>query len=340
MSSPLSTSSLSLFVPPVTNKRFFYAMTRALTIWPLDSDWFRLETLDDSLQPTIDMLLNLSIFMYFGAVCPWPLFLNQPKPPITITSDPIIPLYRLVPLGILILMFRRLPVVYAMHRKIRQIEEKQQALFVGYFGPIGVSAVFYLYVSKQFLAEITTAGIEGEETIRGDAARLSDTMEVIIWFLAICSIVCFWSRTSEDIMLTMKQVVHGLSVPLGKLGYHLPRTISNAIDSQSRDIEEPAPFHVRRHITDGGQYVRQGKAPRSMAKTPAPGDTPPRPIFRLGGTPMKTGSEGQDDSEALQELSRTAPGMDSPDRTQGASERMEGATELARLKAVAREESR
>lgn len=29
-----------------------------------DSDWFRLETLDDSLQPTIDMLLNLSIFMW------------------------------------------------------------------------------------------------------------------------------------------------------------------------------------------------------------------------------------------------------------------------------------
>ena len=28
------------------------------------SDWFRLETLDDSLQPTIDMLLNLAIFMW------------------------------------------------------------------------------------------------------------------------------------------------------------------------------------------------------------------------------------------------------------------------------------
>lgn len=29
-------------------------------------DWFRLETMDDSLQPTIDMLLNVSIFMWFG----------------------------------------------------------------------------------------------------------------------------------------------------------------------------------------------------------------------------------------------------------------------------------
>ena len=33
-------------------------------------DWFRLETKDDSLQPTIDMLLNVSVFMWYGAVCP------------------------------------------------------------------------------------------------------------------------------------------------------------------------------------------------------------------------------------------------------------------------------
>ena len=59
-------------------------------------DWFRLETLDDSLQPTIDMLLNLSIFVWFGAVCPWSLFLH----------NEIIPIYRLVALGILILLLR------------------------------------------------------------------------------------------------------------------------------------------------------------------------------------------------------------------------------------------
>jgi NhaP-type Na+/H+ or K+/H+ antiporter len=60
-------------------------------------DWFRLETLDDSLQPTIDMLLNLSIFIWFGAICPWPTFL---------TND-VIPIYRLIPLGIMILLFRQ-----------------------------------------------------------------------------------------------------------------------------------------------------------------------------------------------------------------------------------------
>ncbi|MCJ1469953.1 hypothetical protein MMC07_008598 [Pseudocyphellaria aurata] len=144
------------------------------------SDWFRLETLDDSLQPTIDMLLNLSIFMWFGAVCPWATFVH----------NDVIPIYRLVILGVLILLFRRLPIVYAMHWKIKQIEEKQQALFVGFFGPIGVSAVFYLSISLEFLGQMTVDGV-----IREDASRLADIMRVVIWFLAICSIVrLFFSR--------------------------------------------------------------------------------------------------------------------------------------------------
>jgi len=81
-------------------------------------------------------------------------------------------------------LFRRVPIVYAMHSKIQQIEEQRQALFVGFFGPIGVSAVFYLYISVEFLQEITVDGVE-----RKDTARLIEVMTVVIWFLAICSIV-------------------------------------------------------------------------------------------------------------------------------------------------------
>lgn len=59
-------------------------------------DWFRLETIDDSLQPTIDMLLNLAIFMWYGAVCPWTSFAH----------NSVIPIHRMVFLGILILLLR------------------------------------------------------------------------------------------------------------------------------------------------------------------------------------------------------------------------------------------
>ena len=141
-------------------------------------DWFRLETMDDSLQPTIDMLLNLSVFMWFGAVCPWTSFLH----------NEVIPIYRLIVLGILILFLRRLPIVLALQTfkwsSLWQIEQKQQALFVGFFGPIGVSAIFYLYVSLEFLGHISEGGV-----LRADAESLENVFIVVIWFLAICSIV-------------------------------------------------------------------------------------------------------------------------------------------------------
>ncbi|KAF9893556.1 hypothetical protein FE257_010868 [Aspergillus nanangensis] len=160
-------------------------------------DWFRLETMDDSLQPTIDMLLNLAVFMWFGAVCPWYAFLH----------NNIIPIYRLIFLGILILLVRRMPVIFAMHKYIQQIENLFLAAFVGFFGPMGVGAIFYLSVAREFLRGIT---VNGE--IRHDAAQVSEAVDVVVWFLVICSIV-----------------VHGLSIPLVKAGYHLPRTISNVL---------------------------------------------------------------------------------------------------------------
>ncbi len=151
-------------------------------------DWFRLETLDDSLQPTIDMLLNLAVFMWFGAVCPWSSFLS---------NGDIIPLYRLVFLGVLILLFRRLPVVFCLHRYMHQIEEKRQAIFVGFFGPIGVSAIFYVYISLEFLETIR---VDGQQ--RADAKKLAETLTVIVWFLAICSIV---SETQNQSIICLKR---------------------------------------------------------------------------------------------------------------------------------------
>jgi NhaP-type Na+/H+ or K+/H+ antiporter len=130
--------------------------------------------MDDSLQPTIDMLLNLSVFMWFGAVCPWSSFLH----------NDVIPIHRLIFLGILILIVRRLPIVFAMHRWIQQIELVSQAAFVGFFGPIGVGAIFYLSVSLETLRKIKVNGEVPE-----DIKQVMDTVEIVVWFLVICSIV-------------------------------------------------------------------------------------------------------------------------------------------------------
>ncbi|KAK2735299.1 hypothetical protein FQN57_001194 [Myotisia sp. PD_48] len=169
-------------------------------------DWFRLKTRDDSLQPTIDMLLNISIFIWFGAVCPWKSFVE----------NSVIPLHRLVILGILIVICRRTPAIFAMYRFIPQIEGARQAAFVGFFGPIGVSAIFYLYVSLEYIEH--NFKVNGE--LREDSKLLKETLYIVVWFLSICSIV-----------------IHGLSIPLGKLGLSLPRTISMALAPKIPDME-------------------------------------------------------------------------------------------------------
>ncbi|KAI1135898.1 Sodium/hydrogen exchanger family-domain-containing protein [Hypoxylon sp. FL0543] len=210
-------------------------------------DWFRLQTLDDSLQPTIDMLLNVTIFMWYGAVCPWHSFV----------SNGVIPIYRLIPLGILILLFRRLPFILAFYKKIPQIDGLRQAIFMGFFGPIGCSAIFYLYVTLEF---ITTLNPDQRSAPRWDVANLGEEVSVIVWFMVICSVV-----------------VHGLSIPLGKFGFYLPRTISRTLSSP----EDLISFQV------SGRAV----VPRSRSREQTAVNTPTdsrsvsmRPMYRIGGT--------------------------------------------------------
>jgi len=223
------------------------------------SDWFRLAPLVDSLQPTVDLLLNLAVFMWLGAVCPWDLFAH----------NEIIPIYRLVTLGVLILLFRRLPVVLAMHRYIRQVEHFSQAAFLGFFGPIGVGAVFYLSICREFLLEEVL--VDGKP--REDAQRTADAAYIVVWFLVICSIV-----------------VHGLSVPVGKAGYHIPHTISSALsitstlDREQRDL--PIPILNLRNRPSTTTVFRNSRVSRGR-DTNAP---PPQTIFRLGGSVIRPSS--------------------------------------------------
>ncbi|KAK3371733.1 Sodium/hydrogen exchanger family-domain-containing protein [Lasiosphaeria ovina] len=242
-------------------------------------DWFRLETIDDSLQPTIDMLLNVSIFMWYGAVCPWDSFLH----------NDVIPIYRLIPLGILVLLFRRLPWVFAIHKFVPQIEHVRQAIFVGFFGPVGVSAIFYLYITLEFLA---TMEIDSEP--RADIANLGETVNVVVWFLAICSIV-----------------VHGLSIPLGKLGFYLPRTISSRVitstSSEGRAGGTP-PFRVGELVTAISTRSRSRPTSDELPRAVAPSALG-RPVFKIGGAviPARREEAASDSAIASPSESRSPP---------------------------------
>ncbi|KAI2698696.1 hypothetical protein CBS147332_8488 [Penicillium roqueforti] len=237
-------------------------------------DWFRLETIDDSLQPTIDMLLNLSVFMWFGAVCPWSSFLN----------NSVIPINRLIFLGILILLVRRLPIVLAMYKWIPQIDLVSQAAFVGFFGPIGVGAIFYLSISREFLRKIQ---VDGE--VPGDVKQVMETIQVVVWFLVICSIV-----------------VHGLSVPIGKAGYHLPSTISSVISTSTYEGPEPVPISTISHTHSTATPLTTGEdASYRSRKRGFRGANPSSSFFGIGSmvihprprSPFQQPGVGQPESE-------------------------------------------
>ncbi|CAN8103365.1 unnamed protein product [Discula destructiva] len=237
-------------------------------------DWFRLETLDDSLQPTIDMLLNVSIFMWYGAVCPWDSFLH----------NDVVPLSRLVALGILVLLVRRLPWVFAIHKMIPQIEQAHQAMFVGFFGPVGVSAIFYLYITNEYLE--TLRGADGE--LRGDVAKLPEAVTIIVWFLCICSVV-----------------VHGLSIPFGKMGYYLPRTISRTLTDEpggNGNGNSGVPFRLGSRVNSIGLRLPTFTTTSAVSSRPnsisrgvegnneRSGST--RPTWRIGGSVIRESGGG------------------------------------------------
>lgn len=198
-------------------------------------DWFRQETKDDSLQPTVDMLLNVSIFLWYGAVIPWDL----------IAHNEFTSLSRVIPLGLLILLLRRLPWIYAMHHWIHQIDSYRNAIFVGFFGPIGVSAIFYLYIATEFIDRHLS---DDNGVPRSDVKHLRDTLIVVVWFMVVVSVV-----------------VHGMSIPLGKLGYLAPR-ITRALSGDTSEGDRPELPGFGRRIKDDNRSNRNGLATGSSSR--------------------------------------------------------------------------
>lgn len=82
-----------------------FAAGNALT-W---DDWYREETEDDELQNVMDLLLNSLFFTFVGATIPWDSFVS-PKDGLTAG--------KLVGLGLLVLLLRRLPSMLLFHRAI------------------------------------------------------------------------------------------------------------------------------------------------------------------------------------------------------------------------------
>ncbi|KAI8984694.1 Sodium/hydrogen exchanger family-domain-containing protein [Mycotypha africana] len=168
-------------------------------------DWFRQETEEAHFQEVIDMMLNLSIFVYIGAIIPWSEFGNQ-----EIGLTP----WRLVVIGILILLFRRLPIVILLKPVMPALKTYREAVFSGWFGPMGVGAVFLSIIAKEELS----AAYEGKE--EPVSVRL---IAPVVLFIVFCSVI-----------------VHGTTIPLFKLGKRIrTRTLSITSISSNQVVRLP-----------------------------------------------------------------------------------------------------
>ncbi|KAH7075784.1 Sodium/hydrogen exchanger family-domain-containing protein [Paraphoma chrysanthemicola] len=142
----------------------------------------------DEVNGSIDILLNFGGFMYIGAILPWNEF-NQPD----ITG---ITYGRLLALGLLVLLLRRIPAMMVMYKLMpNTVKTWQEALFMGYFGPIGIGAVFYVEHAFHLYPKLDAAETHEEE----DLLR---AMRPVVYFLVLFSIV-----------------VHGLSIPALEIIY-------------------------------------------------------------------------------------------------------------------------
>ncbi|KAL8697719.1 MAG: hypothetical protein Q9201_006970 [Fulgogasparrea decipioides] len=103
--------------------------------------WFANKTKATHLSSILELLLNSSMFVYFGAIIPWAKFAPQ-------DITPFITPAKLVGLLVLILLFRRIPIVLLLKPLIPDIRTYPEALFCGHFGPMGLGGLFLVIEAR------------------------------------------------------------------------------------------------------------------------------------------------------------------------------------------------
>lgn len=167
-------------------------------------DWLDRSDEETSFMDSLDVFLNIGYFIYFGTLVPWDQFNNV---------DLGMNAWRLILLAIVFLTLRRFPAVI-MHYKLNpEIHSLKEAIFVGHFGPIGVSGMFACILA---IADLETTSLKIKHgPIVGNVAEniewsnLTNTVFTMVCFLVVVSII-----------------VHGLSaaaiVLYEKAGYRFP----------------------------------------------------------------------------------------------------------------------
>ncbi|KAK8013143.1 sodium/hydrogen antiporter nha1 [Apiospora marii] len=206
----------------------------------------------------IDLLLNLTYFVYFGTIIPWEQFNNV---------EMGLSAGKLVAISVLVIFFRRIPVMLALKPFIPDVKTWREALFAGHFGPIGVGAIF--------IAILARAELETEHTIPLAELPPEGTphhaLITLVWpivtFIVVSSII-----------------VHGSSIAVFTLGKRI-NTLSLTMSYTA--APEDGPSWMNRLPRISSQSRSQA---RTMSDTE--GDDEKMPQFPPGTLPP-TGFPGQ-----------------------------------------------
>ncbi|GAB7358822.1 hypothetical protein MBLNU230_g4046t1 [Neophaeotheca triangularis] len=164
--------------------------------------WFAKKTKDSNVGDIIDLMLNSAMFVYLGAIIPWHAFSPTGMTP-WITPG------RLVGFLVLVLLFRRIPIMLATYRWNPDIRTWREALFCGHFGPMGLGGLFLAIEARAVLETGSSLPMPHPP----EAGRPYTETEIAIE--TVWPLVCFIVMGST--------LVHGLSVLALSIASHFKR---------------------------------------------------------------------------------------------------------------------
>jgi Na(+)/H(+) antiporter len=217
--------------------------------------WFTEKTEESHVSNVIDLLLNLAYFVYFGSIIPWEDF-NAPELGLTP--------WRLVVIAILVLLFRRIPIMLMLTPIIPDVKTWREALFAGHFGPIGVGAIFAAILARAELERDSTQPLPENELPPPGTSNYYVVR--LIWpittFMVITSIL-----------------VHGSSIAVFTLGKRI-NTLTITLSYTQANEEGPSWMNRLprvQSIAKGSVSFRKAEDTDSDEKTPEypPGTLPP-----------------------------------------------------------------
>lgn len=217
--------------------------------------WFTEKTEQSHVSNVIDLLLNLAFFVYFGSVIPWEDY-NAPE-------LGLVP-WRLVVIALLVIFFRRIPIMLCLKPFIPDVKTWREAFFAGHFGPIGVGAVFASILARAELEHDNTQPLPG-----------SDPSEHPEWYYVIKLI---WPITTFIIISSI--LVHGSSIAVFTLGKRI-NTMTVTLSYTTANEEGPSWMNRLprvQSIAKGSMSFRkpdEDESPSDAGPEFAPGTLPP-----------------------------------------------------------------